>query len=61
MTLFNEIQEADPLLIQLLFIVAAGALLVGLFIGLIKVIIKYSIIITLGIIVWIAWQNGVLG
>ena len=61
MTLFNELQEAAPLLIQLLFIVAAGALLVGLFIGLINVIVKNSIIIALGIIALIAWQNGVFG
>lgn len=61
MTLFNEIQEAAPLLIQLLFIVAAGALLVGLFLSLIKVIVNNSIIIALGIILLVAWQNGVLG
>ena len=40
----NEIQAALPLLLQLLFIVAVGALLVGCILAIINFIVKNSIV-----------------
>ena len=57
---FVEIQAALPLLLQLLFIVAVGALLVGSFLAIIKFIVKNSIIIIAGLILFLAYQNGIL-
>ena len=57
---FVEIQAALPLLLQLLFIVAVGALLVGSFLAIIIFIVKYSIIIIAGLVLFLAYQNGIL-
>jgi len=55
----NEIQAALPLLLQLLFIVAVGALLVGSFLAVINFIVKNSVVIVLAIIAFFAYQNGI--
>jgi len=57
-TELTEIQAAMPLLLQLLFIVALGALLVGCFLAVINFIVKNSVVIVLGIIVYVAYLNG---
>ena len=54
----NEIQAALPLLLQLLFIVAVGALLVGSFLAVINFIVKNSVVIVLAIVAFFAYQNG---
>jgi len=57
----DEIQATLPLLLQLLFIVAFGALLVGSFLAVDKFFIKNSVIIIIfGIIIYLLSQNGVL-
>tara|TARA_Y100000033_G_C2676867_1_gene77083 strand:+ start:44 stop:223 length:180 start_codon:yes stop_codon:yes gene_type:complete len=57
----DEIQATLPLLLQLLFIVAFGALLVGSFLAVIKFFMKNSVIIIIfGIIIYLLSQNGVL-
>ena len=56
----SEIQEALPMLLQLLFLVACGALLVGFFLGIINFIVKNSIAIVLIMFLFFAWQSGVL-
>ena len=43
----SEIQEALPMLLQLLFLVACGALLVGIFVAIINFIVKNAIAIVL--------------
>ena len=55
----NEIQAALPLLLQLLFIVAVGALLVGSFLAVINFIVKNSVVIVLAIVAFFAYQNGI--
>ena len=55
----NEIQAALPLLLQLLFIVAVGALLVGCILGIINFIVKNSIVIVLGLVILFGYVNGV--
>jgi len=57
--LVQEIQGALPLLLQLLIIVAAGALLVGFFLSIINFMVKHSVAIVLGIGLFLAWQHGV--
>ena len=54
----NEIQAALPLLLQLLFIVAVGALLVGSFLAVINFIVKNSVVIVLALVAFFAYQNG---
>jgi len=54
----NEIQAALPLLLQLLFIVAVGALLVGCILAIINFIVKNSIVIVLALVAFFAYQNG---
>ena len=54
----NEIQAALPLLLQLLFIVAVGVLLVGSFLAVINFIVKNSVVIVLAIVAFFAYQNG---
>ena len=54
----NEIQAALPLLLQLLFIVAVGALLVGSFLAIINFVVKNSVVIVLAIVAFFAYQNG---
>ena len=57
----DEIQATLPLLLQLLFIVSFGALLVGSFLAVIKFFMKNSVIIIIfGIIIYLLSQNGVL-
>ena len=55
----NEIQAALPLLLQLLFIVAVGALLVGCILAIINFIVKNSIVIVLGLVILFGYVNGV--
>ena len=55
----NEIQAALPLLLQLLFIVAVGALLVGCILAIINFIVKNSIVIVLGLVILFSYVNGV--
>ena len=55
----NEIQDALPLLLQLLFIVAVGALLVGCILAIINFIVKNSIVIVLGLVILFGYVNGV--
>lgn len=57
--LLPEIQEALPLLLQLLLIVAVGALLVGFFLGVINFVVKNAIAIVFVLIAFFAWQQGV--
>lgn len=54
----NEIQAALPLLLQLLFIVAVGALLVGCILAIINFIVKNSVVIVLALVAFFAYQNG---
>lgn len=54
----NEIQAALPLLLQLLFIVAVGALLVGCILAIINFIVKNSVVIVLVLVAFFAYQNG---
>tara|TARA_B100000424_G_C22512810_1_gene295397 strand:+ start:231 stop:413 length:183 start_codon:yes stop_codon:yes gene_type:complete len=42
-----ELQEVSPLFFQLLFFVVAGALLVGTFIAIVRLMFKYAIAIIL--------------
>ncbi len=56
-----EIQEALPMLLSLLFLVACGALLVGFFLGIINFIVKNSIAIVFALLVFFAWQQGAFG
>ena len=55
----NEIQAALPLLLQLLFIVAVGALLVGCILAIVNFIVKNSIVIVLGLVILFGYVNGV--
>ena len=54
----NEIQAALPLLLQLLFIVAVGALLVGCILAIVNFIVKNSVVIVLALVAFFAYQNG---
>ena len=54
-----QIQEALPLLLQLLFLVAVGALLVGFFVAIINFIYKNSAVIVMGLVLVVAWQAGI--
>ena len=54
----NEIQAALPLLLQLLFIVAVGALLVGCILAIINIIVKNSIVIDLALVILFRYVNG---
>ena len=42
-----ELQEVSPLFFQLLFFVVAGALLVGTFVAIVRLMFKYAIAIIL--------------
>jgi len=57
--LLSEIQEALPLLLQLLLIVAVGALLVSFILGIIKFVIKNAIVIVFVLVACFALQQGV--
>ena len=52
----SEIQELAPLFFQLLFFVVAGAILVGSFVAVIRLMYKFSIVIFLGIIAFFLYN-----
>ena len=56
MPLLSEIQEVSPLFFQLLFFAVAGALLVGTFIAIIRLMYKFSFVIFLLIIAFFLYN-----
>jgi len=52
----SEIQEVAPLFFQLLFFAVAGAILVGSFLAIIKLMYKFSVVIFLGIVAFFLYN-----
>jgi|TARA_Y100001937_G_scaffold34545_1_gene49321 ammonia channel protein AmtB len=58
MPLLSEIQELAPLFFQLLFFIVAGAILVGSFIAIIRLMYKFSLVIFLIIVAFFLYNYG---
>ena len=52
----SEIQELAPLFFQLLFFAVAGAILVGSFIAVIKLMYNFAVVIFLGIVAFFLYN-----
>ena len=52
----SEIQDIAPLFFQLLFFAVAGAILVGSFIAIIKLMYKFSIVIFLAVVAFFLYN-----
>ena len=52
----SEIQDIAPLFFQLLFFAVAGAILVGSFIAIIKLMYKFSVVIFLAVIAFFLYN-----
>jgi ammonia channel protein AmtB len=52
----SEIQEVAPLFFQLLFFAVAGAILVGTFLAIIKLMYNFAVVIFLGIVAFFLYN-----
>jgi len=52
----SEIQELAPLFFQLLFFAVAGAILVGSFVAIIKLMYRFSVIIFLAVVAFFLYN-----